>query len=323
MVFSGCNADDFSLVVASGRDADEPIMSAMRCRLAPHVLAIAYFLSCQPPVRAQVLPPAANPDAQNVKDCVPSSAERHPSGPEVTIVELNFEGDLRMPIPDQDQIATSLKQRTYWGDPDGVASEVLESVRRAWQNRGFFKVRVRGGAKLLTSSPASERISIGVQVDEGQQFLLGSITFKNNRGISSVDALRNLFRLKDGDIFSREKIAKGLDTLRFAYRQLGYINSTSVPETRINEESRTISLDVDIEEGKQFYISSINVIGHDADVLHDLLLKPGDIYDQRLVDLFLQRYADFLPTDASTHLRLDERKATVAIAFDFRRCPLE
>jgi hypothetical protein len=83
-------------------------MSAMRCRFAPHVLAIAYFLSCQPPIRAQVLPPAANPDPQNVKDCAPSSAERHPSGPDVTIVELNFEGDLRMPIPDQDQIATSL-----------------------------------------------------------------------------------------------------------------------------------------------------------------------------------------------------------------------
>jgi outer membrane protein insertion porin family len=200
-------------------------------------------------------------------------------------------------------------------------------VRRAWQNRGFFEVQVRGGAKLLTSSAASERISVAVQVDEGQQFLLGNITFKNNRGISSVDALRNLFPLKDGDIFSREKIAKGLDNLRFAYRQLGYINSTSVPETRINEESRTISLDVYIDEGKQFYISSINVIGHDADVLHDLLLKPGDIYDQRLVDLFLQRYADFLPTDASpdasTHLRLDEQQATVAIAFDFRRCPLE
>jgi outer membrane protein assembly factor BamA len=299
----------------------------MRCRRAPHVLAIAYFLSCQPPIHAQVLPPAANLEAENVKVCPLTAVERRPPGPEVTIVELNFEGDLRMPITDQDQIATSLKQGTYWGDSNGVASEVLEGVRRAWQNRGFFEVQVRGGAKLLTSSPASERISVAVQVDEGQQFSLRSITFKNNRGISSVDALRNLFPLKDGDIFSREKIAKGLDNLRFAYRQLGYINSTSVPETRINEDSRTISLDVDIDEGKQFYISSINVIGHDADVLHDLLLKPGDIYDQRLVDLFLQRYADFLPTDASpdasTHIRLDERKATVAIAFDFRRCPLE
>jgi outer membrane protein assembly factor BamA len=55
-------------------------------------------------------------------------------------------------------------------------------VRRAWQDRGFFEVQVRDGAKLLTSNPASERISVAVQVDEGQQFLLGSITFKNNRG---------------------------------------------------------------------------------------------------------------------------------------------
>jgi len=142
----------------------------MRCRLAPHVLAIAYFPSCQPPIHAQVLPPSANLEAENVKVCPLTAVERRPPGPEVTIVELNFEGDLRMPITDQDQIATSLKQGTYWGDSNGVASEVLEGVRRAWQNRGFFEVQVRGGAKLLTSSPASERISLAVQVDEGSSF---------------------------------------------------------------------------------------------------------------------------------------------------------
>ena len=36
-------------------------------------------------------------------------------GAEVTIVELNFEGDLRMPTTDQYQIATSLKQGTQLG----------------------------------------------------------------------------------------------------------------------------------------------------------------------------------------------------------------
>jgi outer membrane protein assembly factor BamA len=297
----------------------------MRCRLAQDILAIACCLSCQPPTHAQV-PHAGNLEAENKKVCATSS-DKDPSDPEVTIAELRFEGDLRMPTTDQDEIATSLKQRMYGGDRDSVTSEVLERVRRAWQDRGYFGVQVRGGESVLTSNPVRERISVSVQVDEGQQYRLGEIRFRNNRAISNVGVLRNLFPLKDGDIFSREKIAKGLDNLRFAYGQLGYINFTSIPNTQINEESQSISLDVDVDEGKQFSVSNINVVGLNDHVLKDSLLQPGDIYNQRLANLFVEKHATSPLTDAPPDSRirrhLDERAATVAITFDFRDCPLQ
>jgi outer membrane protein insertion porin family len=187
--------------------------------------------------------------------------------------------------------------------------------------------RSGGDANLLTSNPASERIAVNVQVDEGEQYRLGEIRFRNNKAISNVGALRNLFPLKDGDIFSREKVAKGLDNLRLAYGELGYFNFTLIPDTRINDESRTISLDVDVDEGKQFYVSSISVLGLDDHVLKDSLLQPGDIYNQRLANLFVAKHAtpsltDALP-DSRIHRHLDERTATVAITFDFRDCPVE
>jgi outer membrane protein assembly factor BamA len=295
----------------------------MRCRLAPPVLAIAFVLTCWPPTYAQVSP--VNLEAEN-KVCATSS-DKDPSGPEVTIADLNFEGDLRMPTRDQDEISTSLKQRMYSGDRDGVTTEVLERVRAAWQDHGFFSVQVRGGANVLTSNPASERIAVRVHVDEGEQYRLGGIRFRNNKAISNVGALRNLFPLKDGDIFSREKVAKGLDNLAFAYGELGYFNFTSIPNTQTNEESQMISLDVDVDEGKQFYVSSISVVGLDDHVLKDSLLQPGDIYNQRLANLFVEKHAsppltNALP-DSRIHRHLDERAATVAITFDFRRCPVE
>ena len=143
----------------------------------------------------------------------------------------------------------------------------------------------------------------------------------------NVNALRSLFPPKDGDIFSREGVAEGLDNLRFAYRQLGFINFTSIPNTQFNEERQTISLDIDIDEGKRFYVSRVSILGLDDHVLEDSLLKRGAVYDQRLVDLFLQEHASSLPTDASPdsriHLRLNERAGTVAVTFDFRTCPLQ
>ena len=49
--------------------------------------------------------------------------------------------------------------------------------------------------------------------------------------IGNAKALRNLFPLKDGSILDRMAIAKGLENLRSAYGELGYINFTPVPST--------------------------------------------------------------------------------------------
>ena len=268
--------------------------------------------------------------AQNTSACLPSSSlqDKQPNARAVVIAELTFEGDLHLAITDQQQIATSLKQPTYSGNPEGVTEELLERTRRAWQDRGYFAVQVRGDATVLTNSPVSERIAVTVRIIEGQQYRLGLITFKNNRAIRNSQGLRDLFPLKDGDIFSRAKIEKGLENLRYVYGEMGYINVTLVPNTRFNEQRHRISLEINVDEGRQFYVSSVDVLGLDENVFRkDLLLKPGDIYNRRLGELSIQKYASLLPTgapfDSRIHLQLNQRAATVAITFDFRQCPVD
>jgi outer membrane protein insertion porin family len=231
----------------------------------------------------------------------------------------------------KEQIVSSIKQQTYSRGVDEATSEVLERIRARWQQHGYFKVEVRGDAKVLTTSPINQRVAVAVHVDEGRQYRLGEITFRNNRAVTDIKALRSLFPITDGDIFDREKIAKGLESLRKAYAQLGYINFTVIPNTRVDEERQSISLEANIDEGKQFYVKSINVRGFDEqesqNVLHDLLVKRGDIYDQRLIELFLQERGCLSPGDSPSpslmQRRLDEHEATVAITFDLGHCPIE
>jgi len=297
----------------------------MTCWRVQAGLVLACVLSCYPAIHAQAVVPGRDPEIQEVRDCFPFSSSEHQPGPEVTIAELIFEGDLRMPISDQDEIATSLKQRTYQGEPDAVVSELTERVRQAWLNRGYFKVEVHADAHLLTGSPVSEQIAVTVHLEEGQQYRLGEIRFKNNRALSNVEALRSLFPIKDGDVLDRDAIGKGLENLNSAYGQYGYINFTNVPETQFNEERQTISIDMDIDEGKQFFVSSISILGLDDHLLKDSLLQPGDVYNQRLALLFIKKYTPSSLTDVSPesriHRQLDERGATVALTYDFRDCP--
>lgn len=159
------------------------------------LLAVTSALTFQIAVAQQSVR-AESPKLQDVQGCSSPSSSDESAGPAVSIAELRFDGDLRLGAADQKQIASSLKQLTLSGDLDGVTDEILERTREAWQNFGYTKVNVRGDAKILSSSPVNERVAVTLKVDEGQQYRLGGIIFKNNRAISSVRALRSLFPLK-------------------------------------------------------------------------------------------------------------------------------
>jgi TonB family protein len=274
-----------------------------------------------------------DPQGHNPRPCraPPSSDDEKQTGTAVTIAELSFEGSLLMTAADRAQISASIRLQAYSGDLDKVTSQALEKVKEAWQEHGYRDVQVRGDSKILSSSPVNEQVALTVAVDEGRQYRLGRIAFRNNREVTSAEALRSLFPIRDGSIFDRTLIREGLDNLRKAYLQLGHLNFTSIPNTTIDEVSQTVSLDIDIYEGKRFYVSRIDIMGLDETAFEnasrDLLVKPGDVYDQRLVDLFLQQHASLLPISVPTgspiDLQMDERAGTVAITYDFRHCRAE
>jgi outer membrane protein insertion porin family len=166
-------------------------------------------------------------------------------------------------------------------------------------------------------------------IEEGDRYTLGGITFKNNKAVQNVKALRNLFPIKDGDIFSKEKIGKGLESLRKAYGELGYINFTSIPDTRFDDEKKQIFLDVDVDEGKQFYVRRIEFQGNtttrDKVIRREIALEEGNIYNSRLWELSLLRlnqlgYFDQLkPDDPNTTTRqLDEKNGFVDLTLKVR-----
>ena len=295
----------------------------MRCRPAHIViLATICLLAGKPHVHAQ----SEVPEVQAERSCPLPSAHEQASDPEISIVEVTFSGSLQMQIFDQDQIADSIKQQKYESSFAGVTDEALERVRAGWQDRGYFKVLVSGHARRLISGPDSQRVALSVHVDEGLQYSMGEITFKNNLAISDVAALRGLFPIKDGDIASREKIAKALDNLRRAYGDRGYINFTLVPDTKFEDERKLLFLDIDLDEGKQFHFGDFNIVGLDEptrqELLRDFPIKHGQVYDGRLFESFMLRHPSISAPDDPNHIyrRLDERAGTVAITLDARPC---
>jgi outer membrane protein assembly factor BamA len=306
----------------------------MRCQSGQFIaLAVACILSWQVNAQAQVDVPATMSEGGTSEACSYSAPSVHQqtSTPQITISDLTFNGEMQMPVEDRDELSFSIQQETFSGDVDEVKDQVLERVRTAWQNRGYFNVHAQGDATVLSSTTLSQQIAVTVRVEEGVKYRLEKITFNGNKEISNLQALRSQFPIQDGEIFTRAAISRGLENLRFAYLQLGHLNFTSIPNTQFNEELQTISLNIDIDEGMQFFISKIDFLGLDElasqDLLEKLPLSPGNVYDQRLVNLALEAHAYSAASGASpesrVHTKLDERAGLVAITLDFRPCPVE
>ncbi len=260
------------------------------------------------------------PIALATLQCPPPTVSREGNA-HIRIVDVMFDGSQPSSL---DQIADSLKAQTYTSSVEGITSELEERVRRALQERGFFKPQVSGNTRVLTSSPIETRVAVAFHVDEGKQYHLAGIKIRNNYAVSDAEALRDLIPVKDGELYNRTHLEEGLEKLKNVYWQQGYINFTVVPEARINEGENSVWLDLDLDEGKVFVVSKIDILGVDEQAEHhmlqDFLLKPGNIYSQTLFDVSIQRLS---PTSSIpfTEKRMNEQAGTVALTIGFGRCP--
>lgn len=296
----------------------------MRLRVALITLAVWLFTRQQP---GYAQSQNSEENSQRSTPCLTTPLhDESPSGPEIAISDVTFSGNIQIPIWDQDRIAARVKQESHGYPVDTIVEDALERVKAGWQDQGYFKVEVNGHARTATKTESNPQIALFVHVDENAQYRLGGITFKNNRAIYSA-RLRDLFRIRNGDIFSREKIANGLENLRKAYGEFGYLNYTGVPSTTFDDEKKLAYLDVDVDEGKQFIVSDVKVEGLDETarqhLLKELALTPGGVYNSRLWELSLSRISSLFPgcdCNPSGPLHLDERSGTVEMILDFRPC---
>jgi outer membrane protein assembly factor BamA len=120
--------------------------------------------------------------------------EQQHSGPKIVVADIVFSGATEVPPSEQREITAAIKQQTSSRDSlVAVTNEVVERVRAAWLDRGYFNVQVTGKARIVSSRPSAQLISVDVHIDEGLRYRLGEITFKNNTRITDLAFLRKSF----------------------------------------------------------------------------------------------------------------------------------
>lgn len=235
--------------------------------------------------------------------------------------EVHVVNVLHATVDEQRQINQAL---TGYCFDESDPGEFAELVRDEFQTVGFFKASVSDDIQLQNIDRSADPPSAVVIVrldDDGDRYRLKEITFTGNKIVSNNQQLRKLFPIKDGDWFNIEAARKGIKALKDAYGNYGFINFTPVPDFTFDENAKTMSMRIDIDEGAQYFISSFQVTGADAQRKTSLesawstIFKPGAIYNAHAVQVYFQRVKNLLPPgatpDENLEIKQDNEKHTV------------
>jgi hypothetical protein len=297
-------------------------MMRMGRRIALVGVVFALWIATNGRIHSQVFTTVSD----NPQPCNAPPVSKNPDSPtmDVSIAEISFWGSgLQMPASDQDEIAAKVKNLRHDLSEGNLTDEALNIAREEWQTHGYFQARVTGETKTVSSNAISKRLSLSVHVEEGLQYRLQEIAFKYYE-LFYAKTLRSLFPIDDGEVVERSKIAKGLENLKQAYANQGFVNYTSIPVPRYDDANRLMSWEIEIDEGKQFILRNVQIQGLDEGgrqkVLDSFLLKPNQVFNEHLLQLSLERQE--LPECSCDRVQrhLDDNNGTVDIALDFRPC---
>jgi outer membrane protein assembly factor BamA len=210
---------------------------------------------------------------------------------EVVVRNLTVKDSAKLSPPDKTMVLQDIRSHTYRCDS---LDEISERLREAYQEHGYFKTIVEEPVfTVLRQTGSRYLIDAVIAVEEGRLYRLGDITFTRGKLLSAED-LREQFPIPRDDIFVISKIRTGLQNLHGIYGANGYVDFTPVPDTKIDDASGLISVNIDLDEGQKFRYGSLIISGEEfhrgakEELLKAWRAYQGTSYDPEALEDFLR-----------------------------------
>jgi outer membrane protein insertion porin family len=227
--------------------------------------------------------------------------------------------------------------KTY--DREKLSEDLEVGIRGLYRDNGYFKVSVgepilenidttghRLGVPVIPGHTHGKAVNITIPIEEGDRYKMGTLKIVSadpDKALSlKVDALKNAFPLKQGDIFSTEKVRKALETYGKIYGEYGFIDFTPEPDTEVDDANKIINLTLRFDEQKQYFVHRIDFSGNtttrDKVIRRELLIDEGQLFNKRLWELSILRlnqldYFDKIEADKAAEIKRNNKEGTVDI----------
>lgn len=236
-------------------------------------------------------------------------------GTKVTLQEVRISGNKAI---SSDEIKDALKTQEHWFfsalGRSGVLRmdelhEDVETIKNLYFNKGYIQVQVDepviekdlppttitydllGTTNTMTVYHENELV-VRFSVKEGEQFRIGSITFKGNATLNNSELEKEVL-LKHGDVFSRDGLRQDVARIMDRYDSIAKPFASVVPQFNINPDTKSVDIDIEIQEGGEVRIGRIDVTGNsksrDKVVRREMRLDEGDLYSKKALKRSYER----------------------------------
>ncbi|MBO5659368.1 MAG: outer membrane protein assembly factor BamA [Duodenibacillus sp.] len=180
-----------------------------------------------------------------------------------------------------------------------------QELRRQYLSKGFYAVDV----KTTTTPLERNRVRISIQVDEGTASSISQIRFVGNK-LFDEDDLRDLMQLSERkwsswytrrDMYSREKLAADLESIRSFYLNQGYLDfKIDSVQVSVAPNKSDVYITINVTEGKQYKVKAVkltgDMLGLDDEMKALLTIEPGQVYSAEVVNNIASAITDKFST---------------------------
>lgn len=166
----------------------------------------------------------------------------------------------------------------------------IEKLSSHYLNRGYLEFAVE--SSQVSISPDKQDVYITLNIKEGGRYRISSIKLAGELIVPEAE-LRQLFKLRPGEVFSREKLNESIKAVSDRLGREGYAfaNVNAAPD--LDKEKNLVAFTVFIDPGKRVYVRRVNISGNtktrDEVIRREMRQMEGGWYDAEKVKLSRER----------------------------------
>ena len=170
-------------------------------------------------------------------------------------------------------------------DPDKIEYD-KQLITEFYNNNGFPNFTFTSSIAQLSQNTNS--FEVIMYVDEGEKYNFGEINVKTKLEKINSDAVLPLISANAGDVFNRSKISESIEIIKELAEGDGYSFIEINPKFSDNSVTKTIDIEIDINEGPRVYVNSINIMGNrrtlDRVIRREMQISEGDAFNKYIMN---------------------------------------
>ena len=176
-----------------------------------------------------------------------------------------------------------------------IVDLIVKTIKDYYKDKGYNNADVKVTLTDVLDAPNEQDVRIAV--DRSNKVKVNSINFSGNT-VFTDRQLRNVMKKTNINkdlikLFSQKKFTEAdyeedLERILEKYNEHGYRDAIIVADSVVPNANGKVDVYISIDEGKQYYLRSINWVGntvYNSDRLQEYLdIKPGGVYNEKMLN---------------------------------------